>query len=171
MKRQRLPKGSAKKKEDRLKKVDWTVSSTPKHISIADLLEKKVYRFLHEAGHDIEKFDDKLHKYLHETEERLERAGHTVERTWEVLNSRNNYANFSLMPGHNPEHRRETMRNAEAIIHKLYPEAKITWGLEKGVTDPAYNTSFMQDFRVSNVSLGDIIVINNTMMQYGGGMK
>jgi hypothetical protein len=162
MKRQRLRKGSGRKRVQRLRKGD---------MSIADLLEKKVYRFLHEAGHDIGKFDDRLHKYLHETEERLERAGHTVERTWEVLNSRNNYANFSIMPGHNPGHRKESMENVEKIVHQLYPDAKIEWGLEPGVAYPVYNKSFMQDFRVSNVSLSDIIVINNTLMQYGGGFK
>jgi hypothetical protein len=171
MKRQRLPKGSSRKKEDRLKKTDWSASSTPKNKSMADLLEKKVYKFLHEAGHDIGKFDDKMHAYLHGLEERLEHAGHTTEEVWHKINSKDNYADFVIMPGRNVKHRIESMQSAEKIIYKLYPDAKIEWGLDPGVTDPANNKSFTQSFRVSNVSLGDIVTINNTMMQYGGGMK
>lgn len=163
MKRQRLPKGSARKRESRLIIAQAEVVQ-PKH-------EGRVYHFLHEAGHDIGKFDERMHAYLHEVEERLERAGHTTEQVWHKLNSKDNYADFVIMPGRNPKHRIESMQGTESVIHKLYPDAKIEWGLDSGVTDPADNKSFIQTFCVSNVSLGDIVTINNAMMQYGGGMK
>jgi hypothetical protein len=170
MKRRRLPKGSARKKGSRLI-IAQAVVIPPEKKTFANLIEKKVYRFLHEAGHDIEKFDDDVHAYLHHLEDRLERAGHTAEESWRIMNSRDNYADFTLMPGRNPEHKRVSMEGAENIIHKISPQAKIEWMLEPGAKNPLENRSVAQSFRVTNVNLGDIVAIDTAMMQFGGGFK
>jgi hypothetical protein len=163
MKRQRLPKGSSRKKESRLI-IAHVVAMPTKHHSA-------IYNYLHEAGHDIERFDASAHRYLDELGHKMKAEGHKIHMVYDVLNSKDNYADFRLMPGRNPEHRRVTMEGAESVIHKMYPQAKIEWGLDPGAKVPLENTSIIQDLRVSNVSLGDLITINNALMQYGGGFK
>jgi len=153
----------SKKKLSRLIIVQGRVVPTEHHSAI--------YNFLHEAGHDIHSFDEKAHHYLDELGHRLIEEGHEIHQVYDKLNSKDNYADYQIMPGHNRQHRIESMRSTESMIYKLYPDAKIDWGLEKGKNDPADNTSFMQSFRVSNVTLGDIVTINNLIMQYGGGFK